>query len=261
MQPMVELLRDILRYRQLLWRLVGRDLRVRYKRSVLGIAWAFAEPLVMMGLFTLVFSRFLRINTHNYPAFVLCGIIVWSFFQTGVVYSLSAVTANAGLVKKIYFPREILPLATVLGRFVHFGLSMLLLAPFLLWFEAPISWALLYLPLLALTQLALVGGASLLFASLATLYEDVAFLVNFSLTGLFYVSPVFYPVDVIPAALRPWYMLNPMAALITAYRAVLLDGRAPNFAELGPTLALSLLLLVAGAVVFHRLQWLFAEVL
>ena len=258
---MLAAIREIAHYRQLLFRLVGRDLRVRYKRSVLGVTWAFAEPLVLMGLFTMVFSRFLRVNTPDYPVFVLCGIVVWGFFQTGVTYALTSVSGNANLVKKIYFPREILPLATVLGRFVHFLLSLLLLVPFLVYFHAPITIALLYLPLLVALELVLVCGLALLFTGLSTLYEDVAFLVSFAFTGLFYVSPVFYSVELVPAAIRPWYLLYPIAALISAYRDVLLYGKAPSVLELTTAVVAAGLCLTLGAMVFRRLQWSFAEVL
>ncbi|MBN1961513.1 MAG: ABC transporter permease [Deltaproteobacteria bacterium] len=258
---MLSLFVELYKYRQLLMRLIGRDLRVRYKRSALGLLWAFAEPLFMMALFSLVFSFFLRINTPNYPVFVLCGIVVWSFFQTGVVYSLTAISGNSGLIKKIYFPREILPLATVFGRFVHFFLSLLLLTPFLIWFNVPFTLALLYLPILALIELVLVCGAALMLTGFCTLYEDVAFLVNFAFMGLFYVSPVFYPVEMIPLNLRPWYMLNPVASLISAYRSVLLEGHIPALADLAPAIIFALILLVIGTKVFRHMQWQFAEVL
>lgn len=252
---------ELNRYRELVFCLVSRDLRVRYKRSVLGVLWAFAEPLLLMALFTIVFSLFLHVPVANYPAFVLCGIVVWGFFQSGVTYPLSSVTMNSSLVKKIYFPREILPLSMVIGRFVHFLLSLLLLVPFLAWFRVPLSTNLLLLPLLILLQLMLTLGLALLFSALSTLYEDVAFLVGFSFTGLFYVSPVLYPVEMVPEAFRALYMLNPVAALLCGYRAALLGTGAFPWQALGLAAVLSLLALGLGYAVFKRLEWSFAEVL
>jgi lipopolysaccharide transport system permease protein len=252
---------ELARYYHLLARLVARDIRIRYKRSVLGIVWALAEPLVTMTLFTVVFSLFMRVDTPRYPAFVLCGILVWSFSQTGVTYALTSVSGNRNLVKKIYFPREILPLATVLGRLVHFLLSLLLLVPFLVYFRVPLSANLAFLPLLVLVQLGLVTGLALLFSALSTLYEDVGFLVTFAFSGLFYLSPVFYPVELVPAGLRTLYLLNPFAALITAYRAVILQASPPPWLPLGAASVTATLVLAAGYAVFKRLEWIFAEVL
>jgi lipopolysaccharide transport system permease protein len=254
-------MRELVRYRQLLWCLVTRDLRVRYKRSVLGVAWAFAEPLFLTILFTTVFSYILVVDTPRYPVFVLIGVLVWGFFHTGVTYALGSVSGNRSLVKKIYFPREILPLATVLGRFVHFVLSLLLLIPLLLYFRVALTVHVLYVPLLLVLQLTLVLGLALLLTALSTLFEDVAFIVGFLFTGLFYLSPVFYPVEAVPVALRGVYLLNPVSALIASYRAILLDGVAPPWQPLGVAAALSVLLLLAGTWVFRRYEWSFAEVL
>jgi lipopolysaccharide transport system permease protein len=255
----MQVLRELFRFRLLLYNLVARDLRVRYKRSVLGVLWAFLEPVALMMLFTVVFSAFLGVGGPSYPVFALCGVIVWGFFNTGVVHSLSAVRQNAALVKKIYFPREILPMATVLGRAVHFGLSLILLLPFLLHFQVEITASVLWLPLLMIAQLELVLGLALLLGALATFYEDVGFIVNFMFSMLFYLSPVVYPVSVVPERFQTVYMLNPVAVLLTAYRAVLLDGRAPEPWGLGYVAACSLVVLVLGLLVFRRLAWRFAE--
>lgn len=258
---MLNHLRELFAFRHLIARLVGRDLRVRYKRSVLGVVWAFAEPLALMALFTAVFSRVLRLDVPNYPVFVLTSVIVWGFFQTGVTHALRAVLDNKNLVKKTYFPRAVLPLSTVVGRGVHLLLSLGLLAPFLAWFHVVPGWSLLALPALLLVQLTLVLGLALLLSALSTLYEDVAFLVTFGITGLFYVSPVLYPLELVPAAYRPMYTLNPMSALLGGYRAALLGLPWPQPSELLTAAAVSVVVLLVGLLVFRRLEWLFAEVL
>jgi len=249
------------RHRQLVYCLVSRDLRVRYKRSVLGVLWAFAEPLVLMLLYSVVFSLLLRVQTPAYPAFALAGVVVWGFLHTGVTYSLSSITQNANLVKKIYFPREILPLAMVLGRAVHFLLSLFLLVPFLIAFDIRPTPYLLLLPLLVLIQLVLVLGLALLFSAVSTLYEDVGFLVNFAFSGLFYLSPVVYPVELVPARFQTLYLANPIAALITSYRAVIISGTPPPWTALGLAAFTSVLALALGLFVFRRVEWSFAEVL
>ncbi len=247
--------------RELLLCLVGRDLRVRYKRSVLGVLWAFAEPLVMMSIFTTVFSYLMRIPVENYAVFVLIGIVVWGYFNTSITAGLESVKANASLVKKIHFPREILPISAILGRTVHFLVSLTLLLPFFVYFEVPVAISWLALPLLVALQFFLACGLGLLFSALATLYEDVSFLVSFALTGLFYLCPVVYPVELVPEHLRTWYLLNPMAALLYAYRQVLLHQQWPDVQVLGCAALVSALVFLLGITVFRRLEWSFAEVL
>lgn len=252
---------EIVAYRPLLVHLVARDLKVRYKRSLFGVMWAFAEPLFQMVLFALVFSLLLGIHTPKYPVFILSGVLVWSFIHTGVTYALPSVTGNASLVKKIYFPLEILTLATVAGRFVHFLLSLVLLVPFLIYYDVACGWAWLWLPLLVLLMASLVAGLALLFASLNTLYEDMSFLVNFGFMSLFYLSPVFYSPDMVPSHLRGLYLLNPVAGLITCFRDALLANQAPTLEVLGPAALVAVTALWVGARTFGKLKWQFAEVL
>lgn len=247
--------------RYLLLALVSRDLKVRYKRSLLGLFWAVAEPLAMMVLFTVVFSLLLRVEVENYPVFVLSGVVTWGFFRTGVMHSLDSIRSNAALVKKIYFPREILPMATVAARGVHFCISLLLLIPLLLFLGAELSWAWLSLPLLGLALLLLVSAVSMSLAGLATLYGDITFLTGFALSGLFYLSPVLYPVSMVPDHLRDWYLLNPIAALLYCFRRVLLDGQWPPWLMLGATILFSIAVLLIALRFFRRLAWSFAEVL
>jgi ABC-type polysaccharide/polyol phosphate export permease len=258
---MLQEIRDLFRYKELVYNLVSRDLKVRYKRSVLGVAWAFIEPMAMMFLFTLVFSYLLKLKIDNYPVFVLTGLLAWNFFLTGVTYSLGSISSNATLIKKIYFPKEILPVSMILGRLVNFALSLIILVPFFLYFRIPLGVSVLYLPVLVLLQLMLVVGLSLLFTGLDTLYSDVGFLLNFAFFGLFYLTPIFYSPDMVPERFRGVYMLNPMAVLITAYRDILLYSRPPQPYQLSVCFLLCVAVLVAGHIVFKRLEHIFAEVL
>lgn len=252
---------ELLKYKELVFNLVSRDLKVRYKRSVLGVAWAFIEPLMLMLLFSTVFSYLLKIQIENYPVFVLTGVLAWSFFVTGVNYSLNSISANANLIKKIYFPKEILPLSVIIGRLVNFLLSLLILVPFFFWFKVHLSLNILFIPVIIAVQLVLVFGLALLLSSLNTFYDDVGFLTNFIFMGLFYLTPVFYSAEMIPERFRTVYMLNPMAAVITAYRDVLLYSRLPDMGYFGLAAALSVLIFILGLSVFRRTEHIFAEVL
>lgn len=248
-------------YRELLRNLVVRDLKVRYKRSILGVFWALLEPLILMCLFTVVFSLLLRIQVEKYPVFVLCGILPWSFFNTALAYSATSIVQNAPLIKKIYFPREIIPLAVVISRLVHFLISLVVLLIFLFIFKINITFALIYLPLIIIIQFIFIVGLSLFFAALNTFYNDVGFILQFILFGWFYLNPIFYPLSMVPERYLTFYMLNPMAAIIYSYRNVLFCGLPPQGEYLLMAVVMSLVALLVGVAVFHRLQFRFAEVL
>ena len=252
---------SLFKYKELLKNLVIRDLKVRYKRSVLGVLWALLEPLILMILFTVVFSMLLRIKVEKYPVFVLCGLLPWSFFSTGLSYSASSILQHANLIKKIYFPREIIPLGVILARLVNFLISLILLFGFMLAFGVTFTPYIALLPLIIALQLLLIVGLSLFFTSLNTFYYDVGFILEFLLFGWFYVTPVFYPVSMVPERFLKFYMLNPMAVIVHSYRQVLLYGQAPNFGQLMIAALLIAVAFLIGWSVFRRLEYRFAEVL
>ncbi len=252
---------SVLQYKELLKNLVVRDLKVRYKRSILGVFWALLEPLVLMILFTVVFSFVLRIKVEKYPVFVLCGLLPWSFFSTGLSYSSTSIAQHANLIKKIYFPREIIPLGIILARLVNFLISLGLLFIFILIFRVRLTPSVLFLPLIIALQLLLIVGLSLFFTSLNTFYHDVGFILEFILFGWFYVTPVFYPVSMVPERFLKFYMLNPMAVIVHSYRQVLLYGQVPNFGQLMIAALLIAVAFLIGWSVFRRLEYRFAEVL
>ena len=257
----MKLLHEHLQYKNLYSNLVTRDLKVRYKRSLLGVSWAFFEPIIQMVIYSIVFSYFLKVPVENYPVFVLTGLVAWSYFSSGLVIPQAMIRDNAPLIKKIYFPREILPLASLMGRAVHFWVSLLVLIPFLIYFDVSLNPELLYLPLLFLVQTLLMAGIVLMLAPLNTLYDDIGFLTDFSLRALFYLSPVVYPASMVPDEFRGVFDLNPMSILIEAYRDIILYGRQPDLFQLLALTAVTLVLVVTGLWIFRRMQTKFAEVL
>lgn len=254
-------IKEIFAYKELIKNLVVRDLKVRYKRSMLGVFWALLEPLLLMILFTAVFSILLRIQVGKYPVFVLSGILPWSFFSTSLSYSAGSIAENASLIKKIYFPREILPLAVIISRLVNFLLSLGLLFIFLIAFKIKFTYSLVYLPLILIVQLIFILGLSLFFSSLNTFYHDVGFILQFILFGWFYITPIFYPVTMIPVKYLSLYMLNPMATIVHSYRNILFNGMPPDFNHLLITVIISILCLMMGTYTFRRMEFRFAEVL
>jgi ABC-2 type transport system permease protein len=254
-------IKEIFEYKELIKNLVVRDLKVRYKKSILGIFWALLEPLILMGLFTVVFSILLRIRIEKYPAFVLCGILPWILFSTSLSCSADAIVENASLVKKIYFPREIIPLAVIISRSVNFLLSLSLLLIFIVAFKIRLTYSLLYLPLIIIVQLSFILGLCLFFSSLNTFYRDVGFILQFILFGWFYITPIFYPISMVPEKYLSLYMLNPMATIVHSYRNILFSGIPPDFKHLLITLVICIISLIIGAYTFRRMEFRFAEVL
>ena len=250
-----------LQYRELILNLVIRDLKVRYKRSILGIFWAFIEPLVLMILFTVVFSIVLRIKVENYPVFLLCGLLPWKFFSSALSLSSTSIAQHANLIKKIYFPREIFPLGVILARLVNFFITLGLLFLFLLVFKVKFTPYIFFLPLIILLQLFLIVGLSFFFTSLNTFYNDVGFILEFILFGWFYVTPIFYPISMVPDRFLFFYMLNPMAVIVHSYRNVLLYGQGLDVGQLIIAVSIASLAFVIGWMVFRRLDYRFAEVL
>jgi lipopolysaccharide transport system permease protein len=251
----------LIEYKELIRNLVVRDLKVRYKRSILGILWALLEPLLLMILFTVVFSILLRIQIENYPVFVLCGILPWTFFSTALNYSTGSIAESATLIKKIYFPREIIPLTVIISRLVNFVLSLGLLFIFLIVFKIKFTYYLAYLPLILIIQLIFILGLSLFFSSLNTFYHDMGFILQFILFGWFYITPIFYPVTMVPERYLSLYLLNPMATIVHAYRNIFFYGNPPDFVYLLISLVISIICFLMGAYVFRRLELRFAEVL
>ncbi|MDQ7030726.1 MAG: ABC transporter permease [Ardenticatenia bacterium] len=225
-------LREVWAYRNLLWSLVMRDLKVRYKNSILGVGWSLLNPLLMMLVFTVVFTVFWPNNqVTNFPAFVLTGLLPWNLFQASVMGSAYSIVGNANLVKKVYFPREVLPMAVVLSNVVNFLLALLVLFPILWASGIPLTRHALWVPIILVIQVAFTVGLAFIFSTLNVFYRDTVMILDVGLLAWFFLTPIFYPMEFIPATktlmgitlpvhrLVRW--LNPMASIVDAYRIVL----------------------------------------
>lgn len=282
-------LKELWRFRELLLSLIERDLRIRYKNSFFGFFWSLLNPLVTVLVMTVVFKYLLVNETPNLSAYILAAYLPYLFFQLSLMDASQSVIAALPVVKKVYFPREVLPLATVGSNFVHFLLALGVFFAYLLsiWLRnpqiSPFSWSMLLLPVLLVINLALSAGLALIVSALNTFYEDVKYLVGVGLYLLFFLSPIMYfseNVYYAPVAERaPWlyvlYHLNPIAMLATAYRKVLVapqqvqvgaDGRSImvdplplDWALLGWCTLVSFALLALGYALFNRLKWRFVE--
>lgn len=248
--------------RTLLYAWVMRTLRARYKQSFLGGLWALLQPTVTTLIFSVVFTYFVPIDTAGIPyvLFSYTALVPWTFFTTALGDMVETLVNNMNLVSKIYFPREILPLAALLARFVDFSIASLLLVALMLYFDVTVDlFPLVWLPLVIAIQTALMLGLGLAGAAFYVFYRDVKHLLSLVLQVWLYATPIIYPVSTVPGWLRPYYFFNPMAGIIEAYRDILLRQQGP-----GPYLLLSLGLasvaLVLGYRFFKRVEWQFADV-
>jgi lipopolysaccharide transport system permease protein len=255
-------LRDVWEYRELLYFLVWRDVKVRYKQTVLGIAWVALQPLATTIVFTLIFGNLAKMPSDNLPyaVFALAGLLPWNYFAGAIGRGGQSLVGSANLISKVYFPRLIIPISGVLGGLVDFAIVFCLLAvllPFYGYFPSP-SW--LLLPFLVLLAIATALGVSLWLSALNVQYRDIGYLIPFFVQLWFFATPVVYSQSMIPAPWNVVYALNPMAGVVGGFRWALFGkGSAP-----GPILALSvvmvLALLVSGLYVFKRMERTFVDV-
>jgi len=271
-EPLKQLL-HILQYRDLIRNLVIRDLKVRYKNSALGILWSLLNPLLMMIVFTVVFTIMAPVRSgavSDFPIFVLCALLPWNFFSASVIGSTTSIVANGALIKKVYFPREVLPLATVLSNLVNFVIAMVVLFGIVgLVFQIPLTVWLLYLPLVVLIQIVFTLGIGLLLATMNVFYRDTQQIMDVVMLAWFFMTPIFYPIEILPrnydlfgVTLDVWRLvpiLNPMASLIATYRVILYNGSPPALDFLARTAITAVVFFLAGWLVFHRYSWRFAE--
>lgn len=253
---------ELLKYRELLRNLVARDLKVRYRNSVLGFVWCLLNPLLMMAVFTVVFTVLMKSGIPNYPVFILVGILAWNFHTTAVTGAINSIVQNSALVMKVYFPREVLPLSAVLSNAVNFILALVALFAMIALFRIHLSLTLLFLPLILLVQLIFAVGLGFFLSALTVFYRDVEIITETLLLAWFFLTPIIYRMDdLFPAYSRIMYILNPMASIVSAYRDVLYSGGMPGLDFLGRTFLTSLVILIAGYAFFRRSAKHFGEAL
>jgi lipopolysaccharide transport system permease protein len=240
----------------------ARAIRARYQQSFLGGLWAVLQPAAIAAILSIVFTQFLPIDTGEipYPVFAYAGMVPWALFTTSVTDMVDSLVVNMNLVTKIYFRREILPMGALLARLVDFLIAMTLLLVLIPLFGLPLRFdALVYLPLPLAVQLAFALGLGLAGAALNVFYRDVKHLFLLLLQVTFYATPVIYPLSMVPAALRPIYLLNPMVGVIRGYHAILLHAEPPD-GSLAVAAVVAAVTLVGGYVLFKRTEPQFADV-
>jgi ABC-type polysaccharide/polyol phosphate export permease len=258
-------LRQLLRYRALVASLVARELKARYRGSVLGFLWTFINPLLLLLVYSFVFGVVMpgarAPEIANYPLFLFCGILPWTWFSSSLLESCTSLTGSGSLLRKVMFPAEILPAVVVLTGLVNFALGLVILAAFSIYAGVPVLTPdLAWLPLVVLVQLLLTLGMALLLSSLSVHFRDIRDLLGSVTTLWFFATPIIYPYSQAPERFRPLLDLNPFTHLAVAYQEVLyVDGPYRNASSLAATGIVAVLVLGVGYLVFDRLRETFAE--
>ncbi|MCI9045993.1 MAG: ABC transporter permease [Hungatella sp.] len=257
---MSHIVKEIYQYRQMIFSLVRKDLRGRYKGSVLGFMWTFINPLLQLMVYTIVFSVIMRNGIEQYYLFLFVALVPWIFFSSALTGGSTSILGSADMVKKIYFPREVLPMAYITSSFVNMVLSFLVVFGVLLvtgyGFHPA---ALLYLPLIMAVEYLLALGIALLTSALTVYFRDLAYILNIIAMAWQFLTPVMYSASQVPERLMPIWRLNPMTPVIDAYRDILYYKQIPRISTLTEAAALGIIILVAGEVIFCKLQRGFAE--
>ena len=251
---MFELTRDIYEYRELIWALAMKELRVRYKRSVLGFVWALLNPLLMMIVLTLVFGTIMRFSIDHYAIFLLSMLLPWTFFTQALTYSVESVVGNADLLKKVHIAKVVFPVAAVVSNIVNFLLSLIPLALLVLVLRFPLHWTWIYLPVPMLGLFLFTLGTSLFLAAINVFFRDISHIIQIILSAWFYFSPIIYSLDFIPAKHRWLFKLNPMLYVLNGFRLSIYYGLLPQLTSVAMSLACGVAAVLIGYSVFRRYQ-------
>jgi len=245
--------RAVWEFRELLYFLVWRDISIRYKQTVIGAAWAVLQPLLTMLVFTVIFGNFARIPSDGLPysIFAFSALVPWTYFSQAITRSGVSLVSDAQLVRKVYFPRVIIPLASAAAPLMDFFVSFVVLAVMMAWYGVPLSWNLVGLPLCVVLLVMIAVAASLWLAPLNARYRDIGYAIPFVTQFWFYASPVTYPVNIVPQKWRALYALNPMVGVIEGFRWALLGKAAPDFATTAVSVTVAVVALVTGMMFFR----------
>ncbi len=254
---------ELWRFRELIYFLIWRDIKVRYKQTLFGAGWAILKPLLSMIIFTIVFGQIAQIPTDNVvgPVFYFSGLLVWVVFQDGITKAGMSLVAGSSLITKVYFPRLAVPLASVISGVVDFAIAFVVLLGLMLFYRVPIAPEVWALPLFLLLALVAALGVGMWLAGLNVAYRDVGYVIPFLVQAWMYASPIVYSTTRIPKGL--WgtvYGLNPMAGAVQGFRWSILGVGAPEPGLLAASVISSLVLLVSGAIYFRRMERTFADV-
>lgn len=255
----MKVFKELYNYRELLKTNIKKEIRGKYKGSWLGVLWTFLNPLLMLAVYAFVFPYILRVNVENYTIFMIVALIPWTFFTTAVQTGTGCVVANGNILKKVYFPREIIPISITTSQLVNFLITCLIMFVFIIFSGVGFSIHILLLPVIILVQYILTLAINFVLSAITVFVHDVDHFVSVALTLGFYATPIVYLASMLPAKFQWAMVVNPMAVMVDAYRAILFYHKMPDMKTFGIWAFISVLLLVIGYSIFKKLEKSFVE--
>ena len=255
----MNIFRKIYNYRELLKSNVKTEIRGRYKNSILGIMWSFLNPLLQLAVYSIIFGALLAGGDQTYHIYICVALIPWTYFTTTITQASFTIIGNGDIIKKVYFPREILPISVVTSGAVNFVISTIIILAFVIFSGVGLSWYILLYPFVLLVQYVLLLGISFIVSSITVYFRDLEHIIGIILLAAFYGTPIVYKLEQLPANLQIIMQLNPMTHIINGYRSIFYYHQMPDMKILGILLAMSVGLTVIGYFIFKKLQKGFAE--
>ena len=255
----MEEIKSLYNYRELLKTSVNKDITGKYKHSFLGIIWSFLNPLLQIAVYALVFQIILKSDIENYAVYLCCGLIPWQYFSNVVIRGANTILDNGNIVKKVYFPREILPLSVTTSEGINFLISSIIIIGFVIFSGIGLSWNLLWYPVILVIQYVILLGISMIVSSVSVYFRDLLHLLSIFVQLLFYATPIVYSISNVPANLQWLVKINPMSYIIDAYRNIFYNKTMPSEKGLLIALIMGLVLCVIGFFLFKKLEKRFAE--
>ena len=256
---MKEVFKNLYNYRELLKTSVKKEVRSKYKNSFLGVLWSFLNPLLQIAVYGIVFSLILKNPMEHYTVFLCCGLIPWTFFSSAITRSAFTMIENGNIIKKVYFPREILPISIVTSEAVNFMISTIIILGFVIFGGLGISKYILFYPIVLLAQYLLLIGISLIVSSISVYVRDLQHLIGVAMQLIFYATPIVYASDTIPESFKWILNLNPMTYIINGYRDIFYNQTMIDIVPLLILILISIMACVIGYIIFNKLQKGFAE--
>ena len=255
----MNIFKNLYSYRELIKTSVKKDIGGKYKHSFLGVIWSFINPLLQIAVYAIIFPLIIKNNIPNYTVFMVCGLIPWNYFSTVINRASFTIIENGNIIKKVYFPREILPLSLVTSETINFLISTLIILVFTLAYGMGLTPYILIYPLIVLVQYVLLSGISLIVSSITVYFRDLQHFIGVLLQLLFYATPIVYSMETIPENFRWILKLNPMTYIIEAFRDIFYSRTMPDIKMLGIILSIGIILCIVGYLLFNKLQKKFAE--
>lgn len=255
----MNIFQKIYQYRELLKTNVKKEIRGRYKNSILGVMWSFLNPLLQLAVYSIIFGALLAGGDKTYPIYICVALIPWTYFTTAITQASFTIIGNGDIIKKVYFPREILPISVVTSGAVNFIISTIIILAFVIFSGMGLSWYILLYPFVLLVQYILLLGIAFIVSSITVYFRDLEHIIGIILLAAFYGTPIVYKLEQLPANLQIIMQLNPMTHIINGYRDIFYYQQMPNIKILGILLAISVVITIIGYFIFKKLQKGFAE--